>query len=118
MFNADTKYLAASLVGNPWATDHNTSPFQVYPKTRCLRAALLTAAEWTGNGFTSVEALAWMGAGAFDADRAAALRDAGLTPDKARVVKVALHSDEPDTSIAYAHSNNDLTIARAVALAA
>jgi hypothetical protein len=75
------------------------------------------AREWLTNGFDSVTAPAWHSAGAFDATAAAQLRDAGLTVTDVAKRRVALHGDYPDTTIAYAACNGDITIDRALELA-
>ena len=54
------------------------------------------AAEWVAAGFTPDTAREWWAVGAFDADRAADLRDAGLIPAQCE-------------GYAYAHSNGDMT---------
>ena len=88
-----------------WETDHE-------------RASIATADEWIDAGFTdAADVVAWFAAGAFDADCAGELRDAGLTAASASAVKVALHGDDADTSIAYAHSSGDISTADAVELA-
>lgn len=68
------------------------------------------AQEWIDAGFTTKTARAWWVAGAFDAARTAALRDAGVKPHQC----VTYHPDH-GTSWAYAVSNCDATVAQAVA---
>lgn len=62
------------------------------------------AAEWVAAGFTTQSASAWWQAGAFSAERAAEMRDDGLTPEQVS------HADCPKLegySWAYARCNGD-----------
>lgn len=64
-----------------------------------------TAVEWCQNDF-GADAADWWAAGCFDADRAAILRDAGITPEQAAIECPQLEV----FSWGYAHSNGDVCL--------
>ncbi len=70
------------------------------------------AAEWLAAGFDADTTEEWLKAGCFDAGRAAMLRDAGMTADRA-----GRWTDKYLATIGYKFSNGDLTLADALRLA-
>lgn len=71
------------------------------------------AAEWIDEGFTPDQAAEWINAGGFVASACAELRDADITPEQA---SKPANKDDESCSIAYALSNGDIDIDRAVGL--
>jgi len=67
------------------------------------------AAEWHGLGFTVAEAEAWWEAGAFDAESALRLADVGLSAGDVAADHVWPNDESTGFSVAYTHSNGDLT---------
>jgi hypothetical protein len=101
----ELKALIPELANNDWLTGSAKSG--------------TVARSWIAAGFDSVTAPMWWDAGCFSAQSAAELRDAGLLPCDAALVRVSVHGSgdaEPDTSIGFAHSNGDITTDDAVAL--
>lgn len=69
------------------------------------------AREWIDEGFDTEQGKAWWQAGAFDAYSARCLADAGVSPKQAS-------KDQDGFSLAYRHSNSDMTTDEVVAAVA
>lgn len=81
------------------------------------------AQEWIDAGFDEVDAAQWLGAGCFDANTAAELRKAGVTPEQAAVHpsgddlrRVGARVEGYGESIGYMVANGDLSTACALRL--